>query len=144
MNLEELEKQDMIRKFPVYPENVKSSLELARRDLETAKRTFETDHDWAFSIAYNSVLQAARALMFYKGYRPAGDRQHLSVAKFTESVLGDKYMQEIAAFDRLRRKRHIAVYDRVGTISEQEARFAIETAEKFLKTIEGEIREGKK
>ena len=41
------------------------------------KHNFEAkDYDWALSIAYNSVLQAGRSLMFYFGYRPRGLGQH--------------------------------------------------------------------
>lgn len=140
MNLKELEREDMIRRFPVYEKKITNSLNLARRDLKIAKQTVKESYDWAFSIAYNSILQATRALMFSKGYRPSGNKQHLSVIKFIEAVLGDKFKKEITAFDRLRRKRHVAIYDEVGVISDYEANFAIQTAEKFLKEIEDLIR----
>ncbi len=39
-----------------------------------------------------------------------------------------------------RRKRHQAIYAMGGFISQEEARQALETAEKYLKTINGEIR----
>lgn len=143
MNLEELEREDMIRKFPVYKEKITKSMDLARRDLKIAKRTIEEDYDWAFTIAYNSILQAARALMFFKGYRPSGNKQHLSVIKFIEAVLGNKLKKEITTFDRLRRKRHTAIYDEAGTISEYEAKFAIKSAEKFLDVVGGIIGGGR-
>ena len=141
MKIEDLEREDMIRRFPVYREKVKNSLNLARRDVRTAKKTFEESYDWAFSMAYNSMLQAARALMFSKGYRPSGNKQHFSVVKFTEAVLGDKFEKEIAAFDRLRRKRHAAIYDEAGVISGYEADFAIKSAERFLDEVEKLIAE---
>jgi uncharacterized protein (UPF0332 family) len=144
MTLKELEREDMVRKFPVYRKRVGNSLNLARRDLKIARQMFEESYDWAFSIAYNSILQSARALMFSKGYRPSGNKQHLSVIKFIEAVLGDKYKKEVTAFDRLRRKRHAAIYDEVGVISEYEAKFAIESAERFLGEIEGIVEEASK
>ncbi|MBN2014433.1 MAG: HEPN domain-containing protein [Candidatus Altiarchaeota archaeon] len=140
MNTEDLERKGMIQKLPANKQQIENSLTLAKRDLETAKKTYENSIDWAFTIAYNSILQAARALMFSKGYRPTGEKQHLAVIKFTETTLGDKYRKEITAFDRLRRKRHATIYDQAGTISEYEAKHAIKTAEKFLKTIEEEIK----
>ena len=50
---------------------------LARRDIDTARTLLSTDCDWAYNIAYNAVLQAGRALMFAKGYRPDGANQHI-------------------------------------------------------------------
>ncbi|MBU4222184.1 MAG: hypothetical protein KKA10_11315 [Euryarchaeota archaeon] len=45
-------------------------------------------------------------------------------------------------FDRMRRKRHSAVYDSVGTISRTEAENALSRAEKFIREIETLIKRG--
>jgi uncharacterized protein (UPF0332 family) len=37
----------------------------------------QTDHDLAYSLAYNTFFQAGRALMFPKGYRPDGTHQQV-------------------------------------------------------------------
>jgi uncharacterized protein (UPF0332 family) len=121
----------LIKPLPVDPKRVKRSFELAERDLKTAKKVLEESPDWAFSIAYNSMLQATRALMFSKGYRPAGDKHHVSAVKFAESVLG-RGSQLVVAFDRMRRKRHVAVYDVAGAVSKTDAENAIRWAGKFL------------
>lgn len=42
-------------------------------------------------------------------------------------------------FDRMRRKRHQAIYDIIGFISKQEAQDALEIAEKYLEVIREEI-----
>jgi len=41
-------------------------------ELNVARSVLNENCDWAFSIAYNAMLQAVRALMFSKGYRPKG------------------------------------------------------------------------
>ena len=46
-----------------------------------------SDRDWAYTIAYNAVLQEGRALMFAHGYRPDGANQQISVVKFAELYL---------------------------------------------------------
>jgi uncharacterized protein (UPF0332 family) len=94
----------------------------------------DSDYDWAYTIAYNAVLQAGRALMFSKGYRPAGANQHISVVKFAERYL-DK--DDIIIFDRMRRKRNCTVYDAAGSITESEANFAVGQAEILVRKIEG-------
>jgi len=91
------------------------------------------DRDWAFSIAYNAMLQTIRALMFSKGYRPSGGNQHISVVRFAEIFIDE---ETVIVFDRMRRKRHSTIYDIAGTISKQEAAHAIDAAERLIQKIE--------
>jgi uncharacterized protein (UPF0332 family) len=135
VKLDELESRGLIKSLPVNRRRVMDSIELAERDLKTANKILGEDHDWAFSIAYNSMLQAARALMFSRGYRPSGDAPHLSVARFIETSLGRELRDVVTAFDKMRRKRHLAVYERTGAISETDARNAIRWAEEFLNEV---------
>ena len=51
-----LEKAGLISKIPVDRKRVKQSLDLAKRDLNTAKSIIRDNPDWAFSVAYNSML----------------------------------------------------------------------------------------
>ncbi len=53
-----------------------------RRTKRPHKR--KKSQDKAYTIAYNAVLQAGRALKFSQGYRPDGANQHVSVVKFVE------------------------------------------------------------
>ena len=75
------------------------------------------------------MLQAARALLFAEGYRPAGKNQHVAVVRFVAIRIGP---EEAAALDRLRRKRHITVYDTAGTIGASEAEAAVRRAGAFV------------
>lgn len=120
--LDKLEKEGYIRKLPPDHRRVENSLQLAHRDLETALKMLDQDQDWSFNIAYNSILQSIRALMFHEGYRPSSRKSHLAVVKFTELVLGE---EESFYLDRMRRKRHQAVYDTVRIVSRTEALNAI-------------------
>jgi uncharacterized protein (UPF0332 family) len=96
-----------------------------------------SDRDWAFSMAYNAILQATRALMLAKGYRPAGgEGQHKVAVVFAEITLGEKFQDDIYIFDKMRSKRHRVIYDVSGLVSQQEARQAFEFAEKFVKVVE--------
>jgi len=116
---------------------VKDALALAQRDIETAKTLLHQDTDWAFSIAYNAILQTLRALMFSQGYRPDGSNQHVSTVRFADLFL-DKDV--VIVFDRMRRKRHISVYDTAGSISKNEAEMAITTAKEILTDIRQRIK----
>jgi uncharacterized protein (UPF0332 family) len=131
--IEDLEREGLIKKLPVDRKKVTDSMVLAHRDVTTSRILLASDHDWAYTIAYNAILQAGRALMFAHGYRPDGANQHISVVKFAEVYLEEK---DAVVFDRMRRKRHSSVYDIAGAISEAEAEFAVGQAELLIRTIE--------
>lgn len=134
--LDDLEEDGYIRKITTKPEDVEESLKLAWRDLRVAQEIINTDADWAFNIAYNSILQAVRALMFYKGYRPSSRNSHVAVVKFAGLFLQE---EDVLYFERMRRKRHKAVYETAGVTSFTEADNAIKRAQKILVYIEQEI-----
>lgn len=135
MKFEEMEREGLIKRLPVDKKKVIESFELAKRDLKIAEKILGEDHDWAFSISYNAMLQAARALMFSRGYRPAGDAQHVSVLRFVEESFGRNFTDGVLVFDRMRRKRHMAVYGKVGSISKTEANNSVKWAREFVEEI---------
>lgn len=97
-----------------------------------------TNSDWAYTIAYNAILQAGRALMFSKGYRPDGSHQHIAVVKFAALFLEEN---DAIIFDRMRRKRNSSVYDTAGSVSETEADSAVRHAELLVGRIEAILQE---
>lgn len=130
--IEDLQRQGLIKTVPVDKKKIQDARDLALRDITTARTILGSDLDWAYTIAYNAVLQAGRALMFSQGYRPEGANQHVSVVKFVELYL-DK--NDSIIFDRMRRKRNSSVYDTAGSITESEAKFAVQQAEDLVKKI---------
>lgn len=133
MTLDELEREGYIKRLSVDKKKVEDAFNLAKRDIKVAKSVLREDDDWAFSIAYNAMLQAIRALMFSKGYRPSGRNQHISVVRFAELFFK---REDVIVLDRMRRKRHATIYDTAGTISIREAENAVERAEKLVHEIE--------
>jgi uncharacterized protein (UPF0332 family) len=111
---------------------VRSLLDVAKRDLRTAEQTLDIDIDWCYSITYNAILQASRALMLSHGYRPRGGQEHLTVVQFLREALGDKYGKEVSLFDQMRRKRHQAIYERAGLVGHNEVEDALTFARKFV------------
>lgn len=133
MTLEELERGGYVKRLPEDKKKVEDALNLAKRDIKIAKTILRDNDDWAFSIAYNAMLQAIRALMFSKGYRPSGRNQHISVVRFAELFLRK---DDVIVLDRMRRKWHVTIYDTAGTISVKEAGNAVERAERLVHEIE--------
>jgi uncharacterized protein (UPF0332 family) len=138
MDLDELERRGYIKRLPMDMKKIEDSLNLAKRDVNVAKSVLEENCDWAFSIAYNAMLQAVRALMFSKGYRPTGSNQHIPVIRFAELFL---MKEDVVILDRMRRKRHTTIYDTAGTISEIEAENIVRRAEKLVQEIVKMIRD---
>jgi uncharacterized protein (UPF0332 family) len=131
--LRDLEREGLIKKLPFDRKKIDGAMALAHRDAKTSRAVLANDHDWAYTIAYNAILQAGRALMFAHGYRPDGANQHISVVKFAELYLEGK---DAIVFDRMRRKRHSSVYDTAGAISATEAEFAVGQAGLLIDRIE--------
>lgn len=130
--IEDLQRQGLIKTVPVDKKKIQDARDLALRDITTARTILGSDLDWAYTIAYNAILQAGRALMFSQGYRPDGANQHVSVVKFVELYL-DK--NDSIIFDRMRRKRNSSVYDTAGSITESEAKYAVQQAEDLVEKI---------
>ena len=131
--LKKLEKEGYIKKLPKSNKQVEESLNIARRDLISAQTMLNESNDWAYNIAYNAILQSMRALMYAQGYRASSKNSHIATLKFAEIYFTQP---EIIFFDRMRRKRHQAVYDVAGTISQKEAEKAITRADKTIKKVE--------
>lgn len=135
MNYKDLEKDNLIAPFKAPKEQITKELKLAERDIKVSRKTLDEDNDWAFSIAYNAILQAGRALMFSKGYRPRGIEQHKTVFRFIYLTLGKQYHEKVRFIDSMRINRHRVMYDEPELISTSEAKYALQIAEEFVELV---------
>ena len=137
MAYEDLLNRGLIKPFAAGTAQSASRLALAMRDIKAAEAMLAIDRDWSFSMAYNAVLQATRALMFANGFRPAaGEGQHKTAVEFAEIALGEKFHDDIYIFDKMRSKRHRVIYDALGLVSLEEAKQAFAFAVRFVKEVE--------
>ena len=139
MNLSDLLKEDRIRRVSADTKQANENLKAAERDLKVASKTVKVDCDWAFVMAYNAMLHAARALLFADGYEPVGEEKHKIAVDYADIKLGAKYRDKINLFDRMRKRRHAILYEKVGSVSEHEANFAIKTANEFFEKVKEKI-----
>lgn len=98
--LADLERKGLITRISINSRRVKDLLRLAARDLRVARTLSRESPDWAYSIAYNSMLQSARALMFSRGYRPTGTAPHFAVVAFLRSAYSQQLGTLIGELDR--------------------------------------------
>ena len=139
MSIEKLIKAGRIHRFEATRDEVDKAIEIARRDLTSAESMIGESLDWCFSIAYNAVLQASRAYMLHKGYRPASAETHKATFEFMKLSVPSNLTETVSYFDRARKKRHRTIYDEVGLITENEAKELLKKAREFLEYIEKEI-----
>lgn len=140
MSIEDLVGEGSIHPFEARPEEVDKLMGIARRDLTTALRMMDESLDWSYTIAYNAVLQACRGYMFHLGYRPASAEAHRATLRFMRLIVDEPAKGLIDYFDRVRRKRHRALYDEAGLVSEKEARELLDKAGEFVPMVEERIR----
>ena len=140
MKYDDLLDSGRIRRHKASKDEIRKALERADRDLKLAKKIIGEDWDWGFAVAYNAVLQASRALMFSKGYRPSGSEAHKNTFAFVSVALGKDFEELTAYFDRMRNKRNRAIYDVAGLITETEARNLLSKAADFVKLIKSRLK----
>lgn len=135
MPYERLVKLGRIKLYAARPVEIQQLLKVAGRDLLAAERNLEESPDWAYSMAYNAILQVCRGLMLGEGYRPRGGEQHATVVEFVSEKLGSTFANEVNLFDQMRRKRHRVIYEIAGMISKNEAQQAVLFAKEFVGKI---------
>jgi len=70
--------------------------------------------------------------MYAQGYRPRGPDRHKTVLRFLQATLDPSFKPKLNRLDRIRKKRHQAVYRLAGAVSALEAKGTIEFAEEFV------------
>jgi uncharacterized protein (UPF0332 family) len=121
-------------------EQIGRFLASAAKKLAAAKKTLAIDEEASYQLAYEAMLKASLGFMRSFGVRPRSlPGHHVTIIEFVEERLGSEFRSLVMMFNRMRRKRHETIYDVAGLISEQEARQALATAEKYLSAIRDEI-----
>ncbi len=145
MNFEECLKRGLIKRDLGATERVRSSLRVAERFLESAKRNFEIeDYEMVEIAAYNSAFHSMRALLFAKGYK---ERSHHCLAVGVRELYkkDQKLLNYVNIFDKLRISRHSVQYGG-ALVSKEEAEFVLKFANDLLKAVRmkiGDLRVGR-
>lgn len=137
-------KSKLFEKIETTRELVDDSFGLAKRDLELCERVARENLDWGYSICYNSILQAGRAFMFFSGFRTKGVAAHVAVLEFLRENLSGVCDEDFfIIMDNIRKKRHMAIYGQVDTVTRANFDLAYSMAVEFIKRVEDIILGGK-
>ena len=100
-------------------QEIRDLLAVADRDLRQCL-TSGLDADWRLAIAYNAALQCATAALAAAGYRAEREAHHYRViGSLALTIVWPP--AKVRLFQRFRRKRHEAGYERAGAVSPQDA-----------------------
>jgi uncharacterized protein (UPF0332 family) len=112
----------------------------AEKKLASAHKILAFDEEACLQQAYEAMLKASLGFMFSHGFRARSQPgHHIAIIEFVRSRIGKKHASLLIVFDRLRRKRNMALYDDTGFISRHDAEAALESAGDYLNVIRSDI-----
>jgi uncharacterized protein (UPF0332 family) len=115
-------------------------LESADKKLGAARKILAFDEEACLQQAYEAMLKASLGFMFSHGFRARSQPgHHIAIIEFVQSHLGKKHAGLLVVFDRLRRKRNLALYEDTGFVSHHDAEQALASAAEYLKVIRADI-----
>lgn len=116
----------------------------ADRKLASARRILAFDEEACLQQAYEAMLKASLGFIFSHGFRARSQLgHHIAIIDFVRSHIDKKHAGLLTVFDRLRRKRNLALYDETGFVSHRDAEQALKSAGDYLNLIRADITERK-
>lgn len=87
----------------------------ARRHLNSAETTCESDPEGAYDTLYDAGRKALWAILANQGLRPTHRGGHLAAYHAVKAQLDPPMGQQLRPFDRMRRQRRDAEYPKIDT-----------------------------
>ena len=131
MSLQQWLDNAWIHKAETTAEEVSELLDIARREISDAS-VEGLSPDGRFAHAYGAVRCLCELALHACGYHvPKGSRQHERTIGSLRFSLGDEWAEETDYFDQCRRLRNQSMYERFGTVQQQDADELLEAARKL-------------
>ena len=112
----------------------------ADKKLASARKILAFDEEACLQQAYEAMLKASLGFMFSYGFRARSQPgHHIAIIDFVRARIDRKHSALLTVFDRLRRKRNLAMYDDTGFVSRHDAEQAVESARQYLDVIRADI-----
>jgi uncharacterized protein (UPF0332 family) len=134
MSLEDWRQNAWLSAHEPSRQEIEDLLAIADRDLKDC-RAEGLSTDWRFNIAYNAILQAATAALAAAGYRAARDSHHYRILQSLAFTIGVS-AEMLRYLDAFRKKRNLTGYERIGAVSDREAKEIVETAQALRHQVE--------
>ncbi len=135
MSLEKYVENAWLRREPTSPQEIADQLGIVARSMNDAAVDGISD-DLRFYTAFNAVLALANTALRASGYRTTNQQGHhtRTIETLEYTIRADaKLIRKLLAFSK---KRNVASYDSAGSISNQELKDILSTAEDLRYTVE--------
>jgi uncharacterized protein (UPF0332 family) len=115
-------------------------LQSAEKKLATAHKILAFDEEASLQQAYEAMLKASLGFMFSHGFRARSQPgHHIAIIDFVRARIDKKHAGLLTVFDRLRRKRNLALYDDTGFVSRHDAEQSLGAARDYLALIRKDV-----
>ncbi len=130
MRLKDCFEKGLLRRVPKNPDIVRNTMEMAESDLVEAQTTYSSgSHVWAVVQAYTSMLNCARAILFFNGIK---EKSHFCTVEYLRANYYRDYGDLIDKLDTLRRERHLSLYDSRDHVTSEKVQERIEWCKDFF------------
>lgn len=139
MSLERYVENAWLRREPTSPQEIADQLGIVARCIKDSAVESISD-DLRFYTIFNAVLALANTALRASGYRTTNQQgHHTRTIETLEYTIGAdaKLIRKLLAFSK---KRNIASYDSAGSISDQELKDILTTAEELRYATESWLR----
>jgi uncharacterized protein (UPF0332 family) len=132
-------RKGLLKKIKIDQNLVNQTVQMADDDLSEGEESIgKGKFVWGTVQLYTAMLNYSRALLLIDGIR---DMSHYCTIEYIKAHYSDDLGISISSFDRMRRERHISLYDSRERISEEMANerleWAFEFRDEIMKIIEG-------
>ncbi len=141
MRYDELRAKGLLDDAAASSKQVASLARRAAKDLQTAKATLLVDREWAYTMAAQGMVRAARALVLAEGLRPKGREQVKTVLQVAAGLLSAEFVPLMNQLERMRRKSQQFLEAADRPISVYEGEGALKAAEEFVQRVLQRIQE---
>ncbi len=141
MNIDDLFRNNLLKREKIDRSEILGSLKLAERFLNRAKGNARMQYfDIAFLLAYTSMFHSARALLFSLGVK---ERSHMAMIFYLKEKFSknQKIRDFLDVLESYRIVRHSIQY-RGDLCSKTDAEEAIKDAERFLEVVKEHLKVG--
>src|ERR1700689_1442626 len=112
----------------------------AEKKFTSAHKILAFDEEASLQQAYEAIFKASLGFMFSHGFRARSQPgHHIAIIDFVRARIGKKHAGLISVFERLRRKRNLALYDDRGFVSQHDAKQALQAASDYLAVVRADI-----
>ena len=132
MAYEDLRERGLVEDVKPNPSVVGALVNRALKDLATARANASIDREWAYAIAYQGMLRAAKAMISAEGLRARGRDQQRTVVALAGTILGNDARPLMNALDRMRRRWQVIMEEAGQPVSRYEVEGAIRDAQRFI------------